>query len=426
MADTPARPEHVEGRPELVDGRALVTSHAAATFLPESASRRRGIALCLSGGGFRAALFHLGALRRLNELGILSQVDTISSVSGGSIMSAHLATRLASWPARRATVGEWDTTVAAPFRAFTSKDLRTGAILKRGLPWNWFDSTTGVKALEQAYAERLTSLLLADLPASPRVVICATDMAFGVNWVFERTRVGDYQAGYASPVPGWPLARAIAASSCFPPIFDPLPIDLPPDQLRGGDAPAGPKRDASIKGLRLSDGGVYDNLALEPVWKDHAVVLVSDGGGIFPTMGDAGPIWRLERYVAIQGHQAAAVRKRWLISSFTSGVLQGTYWGIGSATDHYGPQAPNGYSADVVAERIANIRTDLDAFSDAEAAVLENHGYLLADAAINAHAQALIASPAPPAAPNRGWLDETRVRDALKDSSRRKLPLGRS
>ena len=43
------------------------------------------LALCLSGGGFRAALFHLGALRRLNELGILSRVDTIASVSGGSI-----------------------------------------------------------------------------------------------------------------------------------------------------------------------------------------------------------------------------------------------------------------------------------------------------------------------------------------------------
>jgi len=46
------------------------------------------IALCLSGGGFRAALFHLGAFRRLNELGILSTVDSIASVSGGSILAA--------------------------------------------------------------------------------------------------------------------------------------------------------------------------------------------------------------------------------------------------------------------------------------------------------------------------------------------------
>ena len=30
-----------------------------------------GIALCLSGGGYRAMVFHLGALWRLNELGLL-------------------------------------------------------------------------------------------------------------------------------------------------------------------------------------------------------------------------------------------------------------------------------------------------------------------------------------------------------------------
>jgi hypothetical protein len=53
--------------------------------------KRSGIGLCLSGGGFRAAFFHLGALRRLHELGLLAQVSTISSVSGGSIISAALA-----------------------------------------------------------------------------------------------------------------------------------------------------------------------------------------------------------------------------------------------------------------------------------------------------------------------------------------------
>src|SRR5206468_1770941 len=63
-------------------------------FMTESAYRpredRKGISLCLSGGGFRAALFHLGAVRRLNEVGLLSKVDTFSSVSGGSIASGLL------------------------------------------------------------------------------------------------------------------------------------------------------------------------------------------------------------------------------------------------------------------------------------------------------------------------------------------------
>jgi hypothetical protein len=56
-----------------------------------------------------------------------------------------------------------------------------------------------VAALEAAYEERLTQMRIVDLPAAPRFVLCATDMAFGVNWIFERTRVGDYQAGYMPP-----------------------------------------------------------------------------------------------------------------------------------------------------------------------------------------------------------------------------------
>jgi NTE family protein len=49
-----------------------------------------GTALCLSGGGYRAMLFHLGALWRLYELGLLRTIKRISSVSGGSITAGVL------------------------------------------------------------------------------------------------------------------------------------------------------------------------------------------------------------------------------------------------------------------------------------------------------------------------------------------------
>ena len=52
---------------------------------------RKAIGLCLSGGGYRATLFHTGVLLRLNEFGLLSKISRISSVSGGSITSAILA-----------------------------------------------------------------------------------------------------------------------------------------------------------------------------------------------------------------------------------------------------------------------------------------------------------------------------------------------
>ena len=48
------------------------------------------LGLALSGGGFRASLYHLGLVRFLRDAGLLSQVSHIASVSGGSTFSAHL------------------------------------------------------------------------------------------------------------------------------------------------------------------------------------------------------------------------------------------------------------------------------------------------------------------------------------------------
>jgi NTE family protein len=393
-----------------------ITTHAASTYLPNPRAERDGIGLCLSGGGYRAALFHLGALRRLNEFGILAKLKTISSVSGGSIISAHLATRL-PWPLS-GPVPDWESRVAAPFRRFTSTNIRTPALIASLLPWK-----TGGEALAGQYEKRLTTLKLAGLPDAPRFVYCATDLAFGTNWVFEKDRIGDYEAGHGPPPPEYAVALAAGASSCFPPVFKPLRLHLDPARLTGGSFPRGGERDERIRGLALSDGGVYDNLGLEPVWKDHAVVLSSDGGALFGTGSDTGFVWEVKRYLAIPENQALAVRKRWLMASFIGGIMEGTYWGIGGATSSY--SGSGGYSKELASEVIAGIRTDLDAFSDAEAAVLENHGYLLADAAVKRHVPArLPAAVQPLAVPHPDWMDEGRVRTALKDSGHRSL-LGR-
>jgi NTE family protein len=85
------------------------------SYLPEPAGKRAGVALCLSGGGYRASLFHLGTLRRLNELGILAQVDTVSAVSGGSILAAFVAQHVGEWPTS-GTLPDFDRRIAEPFR----------------------------------------------------------------------------------------------------------------------------------------------------------------------------------------------------------------------------------------------------------------------------------------------------------------------
>lgn len=52
------------------------------------------LGLALSGGGFRAALFHLGVLHRLAELGLLRRVRVLSTVSGGSVLAGLYYLRL--------------------------------------------------------------------------------------------------------------------------------------------------------------------------------------------------------------------------------------------------------------------------------------------------------------------------------------------
>ncbi|MDX1620357.1 MAG: patatin-like phospholipase family protein [Nitriliruptorales bacterium] len=393
-------------------------------YTPAADRSRAGTALCLSGGGYRAALFHLGALTRLNEVGALGQVDTIASVSGGSILAAHLATAIEDWPAPGESVRDWESQVAVPFRTFTALDVRTWPVLNRLMPWNWLRSDTAVRTLAAQYERYLTSIRLGDLPKRPRFVLCATDMTFGVNWIFDsgddhgrRGRMGDYQAGYR-PLADWPLARAVAASSCFPPVFNPLRPDLDADRLHDGAYDEDDRADL-IGQLELSDGGVYDNMGLEPVWKDHQTVLVSDGGAVFEAERDTGLFWRLNRYTAVAGRQGSALRKRWLISNFVAGLMDGTYWGLGSVAAHYG--GAGGYSDDLVDDVISEIRTDLDQFSEAETAALENHGYLLAEAALSRHAPKLISTDAPPTPPHPDWMDEERLRAALAESHQRQI-----
>jgi predicted acylesterase/phospholipase RssA len=128
------------------------------------------------------------------------------------------------------------------------------------------------------------------------------------------------------PPPDLPLSLAVAASSCFPPVFKPLRMGLGPAKLAGGKVPQGAERDSSIRGLTLSDGGVYDNLALESVWKDHAVVLSSGGGALIRAGADTGFFWEVERETAVPENQALAVRRRWLMANFIGGIMEGTYW----------------------------------------------------------------------------------------------------
>ena len=78
------------------------------------------IGLALSGGGFRASLYHLGLVRFLRDGGILPRITHITSVSGGSVFAAHL---VLNWDPYNGSPGEFDAS-AAEFLSFMRLDVR--------------------------------------------------------------------------------------------------------------------------------------------------------------------------------------------------------------------------------------------------------------------------------------------------------------
>jgi len=403
------------------------TSTLEARYRPRA--QRDGIALCLSGGGFRAALFHAGGIRRLNELGLLSQVRTVSSVSGGSIAAGLLAS---VWPRLTADgriFTNLDELFERPLRVFCARNIRNWPLLWGRLdPRNWprlLSPTFSATDLLVAEYQRLVGTLrLADLPESPRFVLCAANLQTGVNFELSARSIGDYVLGHGPPG-DFTLAEAIAASSSFPFTFPPLVRNVDVNAFSGGDshAPATGFRPASR--IALTDGGVYDNMGLEPAWKTHAVVLVSDGGTPFRILARV-RTWlvpRLLRSFQVIANQALAVRKRWLIAAYLRGVYRGAYWGLGTDRDEYqalGAARPLGYSGPVL-DRLRVVRTDLDRFLPGEQAVLINHGWALAGAAMTRWAADLIAPSAPERPPDPSLLDSDAALAALAESDRFRL-----
>ena len=400
---------------------------------------RQGIALCLSGGGYRAAIFHAGALRRLNELGVLAKIDAISCVSGGSIIGGFLAQLIRD--GLKIVDGRYEGLEARlePFFAFMRRDIRTLSTLARLKIWE--PAGAAPRRLERYYQEMVGQTALGDLLDRPRFIFCATNLFFANSWVCERGRIGDFMAGYVRPPPDdWTLARAIALSSCFPPIFDPARAGLDPKLYSKPMDPSGDdevdvseeeanKLDQARRLIELTDGGVYDNLGLEPVWKSYATILVSDGGK--PMQHRFVPAGlRVMRYQQVINNQVLALRKRWLIDTFERAkrgvdddTFNGTYWGVMSATTRYRKSVTHGYSKGL-AVRVANVRTDLNPFSPNEIAVLEKHGYELADVAVKTHAQQLAVFPDAPLRPrvaSAKLSDEKRVVRALGWSESRLL-----
>lgn len=356
-----------------------------------------GIALCLSGGGYRAMMFHAGCLWRLNEAGILGKLSRISSVSGGSITAAVLGM---SWASLRITPGQasaqFVSMVIAPLRKMAATTVDEGAILGGiFLPGSISDHVA------DHYGKVLFgNKTLQDLPDSPRFVINATNVQSGVLMRFSKPYMRDYRVGQVKN-PRLPLARAVAASSAFPPVLSPCEIKLSDYGLTF--EPAGPGEDLHhppfTTDLVLSDGGVYDNLGLETAWKHYDTILASDAGAHYQAEPDPHRDWLRHSYRVLDliDSQVRALRTRATIALFQAGERKGCYWGIRQAYPANGPLlCPAAATA-----ALASTPTRLKAMDEGLQERLINWGYAICDLALRHHFESSLPSPEFPY-PTRG------------------------
>jgi NTE family protein len=349
-----------------------------------------GTALCLSGGGYRAMVFHVGALWRLYEAGLLGNLKRISSVSGGSITAGVLALKwrkLSFDPAR--LKADFVPEVVAPLRGLAGETIDAESVIIGGL----FPGSISDR-IEAAYDEHLFhGATLQDVPDAPRFVINATNVQSGVLWRFMKPYMRDYRVGEVKN-PTVTLAKAIAASSAFPPLLSPCVLRLDNDAFTaksGKDL----QRPPFTTHVFLSDGGVYDNLGLETAWKRYQTILVSDAGGQLEPEEEPKSDWPRHAYRVLNliDNRVRALRKRQAIDSFESGVRKGGYWGIRTDIAKY--QLPDALPCPVDKTMVlAETPTRLKRLNDKLQERLINWGYAVCDAALRKHVDKTLAKPA--------------------------------
>ena len=367
------------------------------------------IALALSGGGFRASIFHLGVLKRLAELGWLKRVDVLSTVSGGSIIGAFTVIRWKQWLQAGGDGVAFDQTIAQPFLEQIQKRNFILEWLCRSPFWPWRKITdrqfTRTEAAVELVDEWFFNGITCDqLPEQPLLVLNATSLHSIRSWRFAKGGLGDSRIGYSN----WngrplPLALAVCASASFPPVFPPLRIRRGDYSFSGPSYGETPLPDFDF--IPLTDGGVYDNSGMEALFKPTLLpggkllekpefLLVSDGGAPprydfrtsgLPAMTEGLLLYRADQ---IAREQVTAVRTRWLMEQITTGNRQGLLVSLRSALGRIGEPKSTQYCEFVsnaqqipasLLPRIRSIRTSLDRFTNTECTALKYHAYLLTD-----------------------------------------------
>ena len=403
-------------------------------------SGRMGLAL--SGGGFRASLFHIGVLAKLAELDLLRHVHVLSCVSGGSIVGAHyyLELRKLLQEKKDGDVERDDyerivNRVASRFLQGVERNIRTRVA---GNPWvnlRMLFSSTYSRTLRagELFEEELYSLvedgegnrprLMKDLFIFPKgesrefkpkrdnwkrrakvpmLVLNATTLNTGHSWQFTSSWMGEspgsidtdtdgnarlrrmYYSEAPAPFNNLRLGVAVGASACVPGLFEPIAFrGLYPDMT-----------------VRLVDGGVHDNQGIASLLDhDCTVLLISDASGQMNTDPEpkGGVVWPSLRSNSVLMSRVRQAEFRDLNARRDSSLVKGLMIvhlkrGLDVETVDWVdceeppetplrrkvPGTPYGIRKDIQ-ELLAGVRTDLDSFSEVEAYALMTSGYRMAE-----------------------------------------------
>lgn len=362
------------------DMQGLFAANSATDDFLQARKIEDRIGLCLSGGGYRAMIYHVGVLHRLNTAGLLGRIDEIASVSGGSITAGLLALK---WPFLEFDVdgraGNFGQIIATPLLAFAAQGIDIRAILYGLLP-----GCSAADSLVRAYDRHLFDAAgLQDITERPRFTFMATNLQTGSGWRFSKAYAADYRVGLIDR-PTLPLARVVAASSAFPPVLSPVRIDMRSQTVKaaeGADLHRAPFTEVAV----LTDGGVYDNLGFERIWKRCRTILVSNAGKSIPEIGRPTGRWigQSLRTLSIVQQQAENSRRRILFGMANLGQRRVAYWDIATAPQQYGISDVLPLSKDE-ALAAASLRTRLNPFSPTEQMLLLKAGYAGADASLRA------------------------------------------
>lgn len=256
-------------------------------------------------------VFHLGVMKHLAERGLLEDVARVSTVSGGSLLVGLLLQQnQMRWPTSEQFLAR---SLPALRESLCMRSLQWGAARQLLNPLNWRFLLSRSNLLARALQrEWQVQAALADLPVAPEWSINGTTAENGKRFRFKRQDIGDYTLGYAS-AERFPLASALAVSAAFPGGFGPLTLNARRFDWRRrswDDPPEAAKPvEAAFRRLHLYDGGVYDNMGLEPFFDagrqrpkhDGGFIICSDAGAPLVNGFRHGPlsVFRLKRVADI-------------------------------------------------------------------------------------------------------------------------------